>query len=81
MPGLSLHQIHLISLHVQQTQQNESFYNGYPLVCGKESKGRKKELEGFVISVVLFSFQHSSLFSAVGPAIPTAPVCPAWEPR
>lgn len=82
MPGTSLHQINLISFHVQQTQQNKSFYNGFPLVYGKQSKGRKKELEGFIISLVLFSFQHSSLFSPLqemqllsrkttGTAIPT----------
>lgn len=82
MPGTSLHQIHLISSHVQQTQQNENFYSGFPLVYGKENKGRKKELGGFIISVVLFSFQRSSLFSELqgmhllshkttGTAIPT----------
>lgn len=49
MPGTSLHQIHLTPFRIQQIQQNESFYSGLPLVCEKESKGRKKELEGFII--------------------------------
>lgn len=64
IPGPS-HQIHFISFCVQQTQQNKSFYSGFPLVYGKESKVNKKELGGFIISVGLFSFQHSSLFSAL----------------
>lgn len=82
MPGTSLHHIHFMSSHVQQTQQNENFYSGLPLVCGKENKSRRKELGGFIISVVLFSFQRSSLFSELqgmqllshkttGTAIPT----------
>lgn len=51
MAGTSLHEIHLIFFCVQQTQQNESFYGGFSLVYGKESKGRKKELGFFIISV------------------------------
>lgn len=94
-PGTSLHQIHLISFCVQQTQQNESFHSGFPLAYRKQSKGRKKELEGFIISVALFS-AFLPLLSTVGNAaaptqdywpcyshnaIPTGPVCPALLAR